>query len=293
MERKIIINADDFGLCDGVNRAVVQAHTQGVLTSTTIMANMPAARQAVELAKQLPTLGVGVHLNLFEGKPISKDPCVDCLLNTYGEFTYSPCHLSFLSVINRKIRSAIATELAAQIQWAVDNGIKPTHLDSHKHIHSFPAIYPIVCELAKSFKIAAIRWPFEPKQVCQKPSSARRMAGWPPPSKGGKKRAAIVRTMAIINRKQNPIFLKTQAVLGIAHTGKIDIDFLKTAALQDFAEAVEIITHPGFIDGLDKIKTRLIHERKMELDALCDKITRQYFKDAAVKLVHYGQLPTE
>ena len=72
MERKIIINADDFGLCDGVNRAVVQAHTQGILTSTTIMANMPAAPQAIELARQLPTLGVGVHLNLSEGKPYLK-----------------------------------------------------------------------------------------------------------------------------------------------------------------------------------------------------------------------------
>ena len=282
MEKKIIINADDFGLCDGVNRGVVWAHTQGILTSATIMANMPAATQAVELAKQLPTLGVGVHLNLFEGKPLSKDRCIDCLLNTDGEFAYSPSCLSLLSLVKRKIRNAIAAELAAQIQWVIDNGIKPTHLDSHKHIHSFPAIFPIVCELAQNFRIAAIRWPFEPKQVSRKP--------WPLPAKKGKKRAAIVRTMAIINQKQNPAFLKTQAVSGIAHTGKIDVDFLKAAVMQDFAETLEIITHPGFIDGLDKIKTRLIHERKMELDAFCDKKTKQYFKEAAVKLVHYGQL---
>lgn len=282
MERKIVINADDFGLCDGVNRAVAQAHTQGVLTSTTIMANMPAARQAVEIARRLPTLGVGVHLNLFEGKPVSKNACVDCLLAMDGRFAYSPSWLSLLSAVKRRIRNAIATELAAQIQWIIDNGLKPTHLDSHKHIHNFPCIFPIVCELAKSFKIAAIRWPFEPKQVCCKP--------WPSPPEGGRKRVAAVRTMAKINRKQNPAFLKTQAVLGIAHTGKIDIDFLKMAALQEFAETVEIITHPGFIDGLDKIKTRLIHEREKELDALCDKQTKQYFKDAAIKLVHYGQL---
>jgi predicted glycoside hydrolase/deacetylase ChbG (UPF0249 family) len=282
MERKIIINADDFGLCEGVNKAVAQAHTQGVLTSTTIMANMPAARQAVEIARQLPTLGVGVHLNLFVGKPVSKSACVDCLLAVDGQFAFSPSMLSLLSAVKRKIRNAIATELAAQIQWVIDNGLKPTHLDSHKHIHNFPVIFPIVCELAKRFKIAAIRWPFEPKQVCQKP--------WPLPFEGGAKRAAVVRAMAKINRKQNPAFLKTQAVLGIAHTGKIDIDFLKTAALQDLAETVEVITHPGFINGLDKLETRLIHERKMELDVLCDKQTKQYFKDAAIKLVHYGQL---
>ena len=282
MERKIIINADDFGLCDGVNRAVVQAHTQGILTSATIMANMPAARQAVELAKQLPTLGVGIHLNLFEGKPVSKDPCVDCLLDTNGQFAYSPARLSILSVARRKIRNAIVTELAAQIQWVIDNGLKPTHLDSHKHIHSFPAIFPIVCDLAKSFRIAAIRWPFEPKEVSHKP--------WPPPGEGGRRRARIIRAMAKINRRQNPSFFKTQATLGIAHTGGINVDFLKAAIINNRAETVEIITHPGFINGLDPTKTRLMQQRKMELDALCDKKTKQYFKEAAVKLVHYGQI---
>ena len=282
MERKIIINADDFGLCDGVNRAVVQAHTQGILTSATIMANMPAAPQAIELARQLPTLGVGVHLNLSEGKPVSKDPSVNCLLDTDGQFAYSPLRLSILSVAKRKIRNAIATELAAQIQWVINNGLKPTHLDSHKHIHNFPAIFPVVCELAKNFRIAAIRWPFEPKEVSRKP--------WPPPSEGGRKRAAIIRVMAKINRRQNPSFFKTQAVLGIAHTGRINIDFLKAAVIYNFAETVEIITHPGFIDGLDPTKTRLVQQRKMELDALCDKKIKEYFKEAVVKLVHYGQI---
>jgi hopanoid biosynthesis associated protein HpnK len=282
MERKIIINADDFGLCDGVNRAVVQAHTQGILTSTTIMANMPAARQAVELAKQLPTLGVGVHLNLFGGKPVSKDPCVARLLNADGEFTYSPSRLSLLSVVSRKIRNAIAAELAAQIQWVIDNGLKPTHLDSHKHIHNFPAIFPIVCELAKNFRIAAIRWPFEPKEVSYEP--------WPSPGEEGRKRAGIIRVMAKINWRQNPTFFKTQAVLGIAHTGGINIDFLEAAIINNRAETVEIITHPGFIDGLDPTKTRLVQQRKVELDALCDRKIKEYFKEAAVKLVHYGQI---
>jgi hopanoid biosynthesis associated protein HpnK len=282
MERKIIINADDFGLCNGVNRAVVQAHTQGILTSATIMANMPDARQAIELARQLPTLGVGVHLNLSEGKPVSKDPCVNCLLDTDSQFAYSPLRLSILSIISRRIRNAIATELAAQIQWVINNGLKPTHLDSHKHIHNFPSIFPIVCELAKNFRIAAIRWPFEPKEVSRKP--------WPPLGEGGRKRAGIIRVMAKINRRQNPAFFKTQAVLGIAHTGKIDIDFLKVAIIHSRVGTTEIITHPGFIDGLDQGKTRLVQQRKMELDALCDKGIKQYFKDAAVKLVHYGQI---
>jgi len=282
MGRQIIINADDFGLCSGVNRAVAQAHTDGVLTSATIMANMGGAEEAVSIAKKLPTLGVGVHLNLFEGKPVSKDGCVNCLLAADGQFVYSPSVLSLLSVVKRKIRNAIATELAAQIQWVIDNGLKPTHLDSHKHIHNFPWIFQIVCDLAKSFEIGAIRWPFEPKEVSREP--------WPPPSEGGRKRAGIVRVMAKINRRQNQTFFKTQATLGIAHTGRINADFLKAAILYNSAETVEIITHPGFINGLDKIKTRLLQQRKVELDVLCDKRTKQYFNDAGIKLVHYGQI---
>ncbi|MBA7689469.1 Chitooligosaccharide deacetylase [subsurface metagenome] len=89
MDKRIIINADDFGLCDGVNKAVAKAHTEGILTSTTIMVNMPAADEAVKIAKKLPTLGVGVHLNLFEGRPVSKDSRIGRLLDADGRFARS------------------------------------------------------------------------------------------------------------------------------------------------------------------------------------------------------------
>lgn len=282
MDRRIIINADDFGLCDGVNEAVDQAHSDGILTSATIMANMPAAEKAVKIAKKLPSLGLGVHLNLNEGRPISKDPCIDRLLDADGQFAYSPFILSLLSLAGHKIREAIRAELAAQIQWVIDHGLKPTHLDSHKHIHSFPALFSIVCQLARRFGIPAIRWSFEPKELLRIP--------WPLTSKDGKKRAQKIRIMAKINRMQNQDFLKNDAVLGIAHTGKIDVNFFKAVALYSPAETVEVMTHPGFVDGLDEDKTRLLHQRKVELDTLCSEKTRQYFKDAGIKLVHYGQL---
>jgi predicted glycoside hydrolase/deacetylase ChbG (UPF0249 family) len=260
---------------------VAQAHTDGVLTSTTIMANMPAADEAVKIAKQLPDLGVGVHLNLFKGRPLSKDESVKCLLNTDGDFALTPAKLSLLSVCRRKIRNAIRTELAAQIQWVIDNGLKPTHLDSHKHIHSFPVIFQIVCGLAKRFEIAAIRFTLEPKQLLAMP--------WPLPSEGGRKRAKAIRIMAKINRMQNPAFLKTDFLLGIAHMGKIDVNFFKAVALYNSAATTEVMTHPGLDDDLENIKSSL-HQRKGELQALCSERTKQYFKNAGIKLVHYGQL---
>jgi len=282
MEKRIIINADDFGLCDGVNRAVAQAHTNGVLTSATIMANMPAAAEAVKMAKQLPTLGVGVHLNITAGRPLSEDSSVRALLDADGRFVYSPSKLSLLCMVAQKVRNAIRAELTAQIQWVIDNGLKPTHLDSHKHIHSFPPIFSIVCQLARRFQIRAIRWPFEPKTLSQMP--------WPLPSEGGRKRARAVRAMAKINRIQNPDFLRTDALLGVAHTGKIDVNFFKAVTLYNTAATTEVMTHPGFANGLNPNETRLMHQRKVELQALCSEITKQYFRDAGIKFVHYGNL---
>ncbi|MGD1043336.1 MAG: ChbG/HpnK family deacetylase [Sedimentisphaerales bacterium] len=282
MEHRLIINADDFGLCESVNKGIVEAHTKGVLTSTTIMANMPAANQAVELAKNLPTLGVGVHLNLTAGKPICQDNTVKLILDSQGHFALSPGKLALASLITGKVRTAIEAELASQIQWLIDKGIKPTHLDSHKHIHSFPTIFPIVCRLAKRFGISAIRYTFEPKQVSQLP--------WPVTDRESRKRASLVRTMAKINRWQNPSFFKTDALLGVNHVGTINIVFMRAVSLYNTASTAELMTHPGYIYDLDATRTRLVKQREVELEALCSEKTKKFFKDAGIKLIHYGQL---
>jgi predicted glycoside hydrolase/deacetylase ChbG (UPF0249 family) len=174
MTRKIIINADDFGLCEGVNQGIVKAHTEGVLTSATLMTNMQCAEKAAALAKSLPSLGVGIHLNLTDGRPLAKDRGIGTLCNVNGEFAFNPYQLCSRSALSAKIREAIRMELQAQIQWTLDQGITPTHLDSHKHVHCFPVLFKIVCELAGRFGISAIRWPLEkqPKKECSAPESS-------------------------------------------------------------------------------------------------------------------------
>ncbi|MHC4477642.1 MAG: carbohydrate deacetylase [Planctomycetota bacterium] len=282
MEKRLVINADDFGLCEGVNRAVAEAHTDGVLTSATIMANMDAAEEAVEIAKEQPGLGVGVHLNLTEGRPLTKEAASNALLNGDGQFGCSVAKLAFLMLAGPKHRAAIRAELAAQIQWVIDRGIRPTHLDSHKHFHAFPHFFSMVCQLARRFEIPAIRSAFEPKEVAATP--------WPLPGPGGRKRAGLIRPMAKINRLQNGDFLKTDAILGIAHTGKVDVNFFKAVSLYNSAARAELVTHPGYVKGLAEQSTSLVHQRKVELEALCSDRTKQYFTDAGIKLVHYGQL---
>jgi predicted glycoside hydrolase/deacetylase ChbG (UPF0249 family) len=282
MGKRLVINADDFGLCQGVNKGIIEAHTKGVLTSATIMTNMPAAKEAAELAKKTPALGVGVHLNLTNGKPVCKDAIIECLLDDGGNFKLKPGKLAIMSVLIGKVKAAIETELAAQIQWLIERGVKPTHLDSHKHVHGFPTIFPIVCRLAKRFGIPAIRFTYEPKQVCLPP--------WPVTIREDRKRAFGVRTMAKINRLQNRSFFKTDALLGVAHTGNINVNFFRAVSLYNAAATAEVMTHPGYIYDLDTSTTRLVKQRQIELEALCSEKTKQYLKDVGIKLVHYGQL---
>ena len=282
MTRRIIINADDFGLCTGINKAIQQAHKHGVLTSATIMTNMPAAEEAIKMAKKMPKLGIGVHLNLSKGKPLSKEPDVEMLVNANGQFTASLLRLSLLSVIRHKFRNAIRAELTCQIQWLIDKGITPTHLDSHKNFHAFPPIFPIVCELARRFKINAVRYCYEPKQLCQLP--------WPLPTEGGKKRAKRASALAMINRLQNAELLKTNAMLGIAHMGRIDVNFFKAVTLYNQVEPAEIVTHPGFPEEIEPGITSMLLQRKDDLDALCSERTKQYFQQARTELIHFGHL---
>ena len=265
MSAKLIINADDFGLCEGVNKAVVEAQPAAFLPAPTIMANMPASDEAIATAKKTPTLGVGVHLNVADGKPLSSDSAVEPLLDDGGQFKYSAYKLAFKILTNKKILKAVEVEFAAQIASIIDRGIKPTHLDSHKHFHCFPPVYRIVCSLAADFSIRAIRWPWEPQTVC--------CGDWPKVDFMDKARAFLARQMALNCQKLDNRFIKNDIFFGIAHTGRIDDDFWSEIGRTQFAGVAEVMTHPGYPEGLGK--TRLLEQRKTELKCLCAPATKQ------------------
>jgi hopanoid biosynthesis associated protein HpnK len=282
MAKRLIINADDFGLNSSVNEAVERAHKEGILTSATIMTNMADAKKAVKIARSLPNLGVGVHLNLFKGKPISSDAKIECLVNKDGDFQYSAPLLAMMVSVLHNVRKAVRIEMAEQIQWLIKKKIKPTHLDSHKHFHCVPAVYSIVCDLARQFKIGAVRWCWEPKGLGGAP--------WPLSSVEARKSARWVRRMAVINRLQDRSLIKTEALIGLTHLGRVDMSFLKAVSLYNHAETAELMTHPATEDNAENSFRAVKFARKAELEALCDERARQYFADAGVELIRYGQL---
>lgn len=282
MAKRLIINADDFGLSNSVNDAVERAHRQGVLTSATMMTNMPDAKQAVKIAKRLPKLGVGVHLNLFKGRPLSNEAAIECLVDKEGNFRYSMPLLVVAASVMHNFRKAIRIEMSEQIQWLINKKLKPTHLDSHKHFHCVPPVYSIVCDLARHFKIGAVRWCLEPKGLESAP--------WPLSSAESRRTAKLIRRMAAINRMQDKSVIKTEAFIGTTHLGRVDISLLKAVSLYNHAGTAELMTHPASEDAGEDSSRPVRVARKAELEALCDERTKQYFAEAGVELINYGRL---
>ena len=176
--RRLIVNADDFGLHAAVNRGILTAHTEGIVSSASLMAGGAAFDDAVLIAKQCPQLGVGVHLTLVGASPLLPVAEVSSLLDEAGDF-YGSYPLFIKRFLRGKIRLAeVERELAAQIDRVRMAGIQPSHLDSHQHLHVLPGIGGLVLDLARRFSIRAIRIPAEPVAfIGATPATVGRLVG--------------------------------------------------------------------------------------------------------------------
>jgi len=159
--KRLIVNADDLGLAESVNRAIGVAHTDGILTSASLLANGSAFHDAANLARQLPRLSVGLHVNLSQGKPISPVNEISTLVNAGGELHLAPFQL-WLGIVTRRVRlEHIQNEIKAQIRKLFESGITPTHFDGHLHVHVLPNIFPLLTALAREFDVPYVRCPVE------------------------------------------------------------------------------------------------------------------------------------
>lgn len=145
---KLIVNADDFGYSRGVNLGIIDAFQKGILTSATMMANMPGAGDAAALAKENPDLGVGIHFVLTCGRPLTDAPS---LVDEAGSFGRKGEYL--VQAADEEIRR----ELAAQMEAFCSYGMNPTHIDSHHHVHSHERVYSAVRELALKYQLPVRR----------------------------------------------------------------------------------------------------------------------------------------
>lgn len=159
--RQLIVNADDFGLHELINRGIVEGHAAGCITSTTIMAGGSAFEHAVELSKQHPKLGVGVHLTLVGASPVARAD-IHTLLTREGMLfsTYSEFIRRY--IFGQISKAHIDYELRCQMQKVVGRGIQITHIDSHQHLHALPGMAQVIGGIARDFNVRKIRIPAEP-----------------------------------------------------------------------------------------------------------------------------------
>src|SRR5215472_15331036 len=127
--KRLIVNADDFGLSQGINDAIMLGHRQGIITSTTLMANGGAFAAAVEMARAASSLGVGVHLNLTEGTPVSDPSYIPSLVDAQGLFAHTAAQLGRRSLVGSLSLLEVERELRAQIEKVLAAGVAVTHLD--------------------------------------------------------------------------------------------------------------------------------------------------------------------
>lgn len=269
--KRLIINADDFGLTLGVNRAIIELHEAGVLTSTTLMANAGATNEAIQLALAHPSLGVGCHIVLVDGEPVLSpreiphlaDPVHGTFRKTLGDFLIWLYTGRGDGMTSKTIRAEeIEAEASAQIERLQNSGVRLTHIDTHKHTHMFPAVLRPVLRAARRHGIHRIRNPFEPEWAVH----ATPRASW--------LRSAEVFAL----RRFGPYFRRliaeegfttTDGTVAVAATGVLDAGTV-SSLLQRLPHGIwELVTHPGYNDAdLARIRTRLRDSRDIERIAL-------------------------
>jgi chitin disaccharide deacetylase len=283
MPPRLILNADDFGLTPGINRAIAELHAAGGLTSATLMAAGPAFDDAIAIARAHPTLGVGCHIVLTDGTPISPPETIPTLLGPDRKnFRPSLTHFIQDLLLDRIDEDEIEREALAQIQKLQRAGIDVTHLDTHKHTHIFPPVARALVRITRHTSVATLRNPFEPPFAREASNTTlkRRLQIW-----------LLDHFQPSFNRiAGQQVF--TDGTIGISATGNLNADTLK-ATLDTLPTdgTFELLCHPGYNDAaLDAITTRLRAHREVEYQALLDQIPKLSLRPNRPDLIHYGNL---
>jgi chitin disaccharide deacetylase len=283
--KKLIVNADDFGLTAGVNRAIIEGHTRGVITSATLMANMHAFDEAVRLAKDHPTLGIGLHINITQGRPVADASRVGSLIDDRGEFWGTSGAILKRMLAGRLKIEEVVIELRAQIEKAVRAGLRLTHVDSHKHTHALPQICEAIISTIKYYGINAVRAPRERWRFDRDARSFKLITQ----SAGA---FGISQLCRISDARLKKSDMKTpDFFIGVARTGFWTKHWLIDLIEQLPAGSSELMCHPGYEDAeLDGIKTRLRASRANELRLLTDPDVVAKLKENDVKLINFSDL---
>jgi hopanoid biosynthesis associated protein HpnK len=285
--RRLIVNADDFGFTSGVNRAIIEAHSRGIVTSSTLMANGPAFHEAVDLARSAPALSIGCHVVLIDGQPVLDAQKLPSLTASH-RFRDGLKNFAARALTGRIDEQDVFAEAKAQIGKIQSAGIAVSHLDTHKHTHLFPRILRPLLRAARECGVRAIRNPFGPRLPMRSSQLMQRPNLWT--------RYAQMRVFgAFANNFRHVVaengLATTTGTLGVEVTGALDETLFHAIAETIPDGTWEFVCHPGYNDAdLQKAHTRLRESRETELRVLTLPAARAILEEKGIQLISYRDL---
>lgn len=279
--KQLIVNADDFGYTRGVNRAIVDAHRAGIVTSTSLLATGAAFADAVERARATPSLDVGCHLNLVEGSPVSPPEEVPHLVGADGKF-HNLVEFGLRAVLGLAPAAEIEREFAAQIEKMIQAGIRPSHLDTHQHAHLLPKVTTVLARVAQRYGIGWVR------RLCENCTPPIRQGAW----RRRMVAAASHLFVSALERRMDAHGLRTpDAFTGFVLTGRLTPSGL-AATLAGLPEGVtELMCHPGYYDQeLKDSPTMLKRKREIEWKIVADPAWLAWLRERGVALTSFRDL---
>jgi predicted glycoside hydrolase/deacetylase ChbG (UPF0249 family) len=257
------VNADDFGLTSGINRAVAELHAAGVLTSCTLMANAAATQEAIEIALRTPSLGVGCHIVLVDGKPVLPPGRIPSLVDSRTGRFLPTLSMFLVRLMADSIRpSEVEAEATAQMERLQASGVTLTHFDTHKHTHMFPTILKPLLRAAGARGVCRVRNPFEPGWSLRATARAPLL-----------RRAQVRLLRRLLPKFHDAVYAEgfktTNGAIGVLATGTLNTNAISSLLWKVPEGTYELVTHPGYYDGdLVSAGTRLLESREVERSAL-------------------------
>jgi chitin disaccharide deacetylase len=271
-QRRLIVNADDFGRSASINEAVMRAHKEGILTTASLMVNEPAADEAIKLARQNRGLGVGLHLSLVCGRPALKSEKIPDLVAPNGEFTNNAVSAGMKYFFSANCREQLRAEIAAQFELFHATGLQLDHVNGHLNMHLHPAIFGILMENAECWGIRAMRLTADPFLL-----NARIASGnWVYRTS----HAIIFRTLSMWARPQlaKRKITHTNAVFGLLQNSRVDAAYIEKLLPRLPPGDSELYSHPS----LDHFYN--------EFDALINPAIRSLIQQSDIRLIRYQDL---
>ena len=292
--RRLIVNADDFGMTKGINRAIVKAAGQGIVTSATLMATARAFDNAVTQATQLGSrVSIGCHVILLDGTPALPPRQISSLLQPSNgpnapEFRIKLGDFARAALSGKLMPEQVEAEAVAQIKRLQDSGINVSHIDCHKHAHMFPAVLRPLLRSAKSRGVRAIRNPFGRLfplpfgRILRNPRMWRRVA----------ELGVLSKFCASFKREVESHGLRTpDGSVGVLDTGTLDLESFMTIVDTLPEGTWEFVCHPGYNDAeLDQVRTRLRQSRERELEIITSPDVKAALQKRGIELVSYHDL---